>query len=147
MNIGGINNRIGIKAPIEKVYAALTTAEGISAWWGPTTGISSVGSTINVSFPATTLGFKVTALVPNKQVTWEAFSVPPYWEGTKISFALTTEGDFTIILFSHRGWKKEDETMAHCSTKWAVFLLSLKSLIEEGKGSPSPHDRKIDNWN
>jgi hypothetical protein len=26
------------------------------------------------------------------------------------------------------------------STKWAVFLLSLKSLIETGKGAPDPHD-------
>jgi hypothetical protein len=35
----------------------------------------------------------------------------------------------------------------NCSTKWAVFLMSLKSLIETGKGAPDPHDVKIDNWN
>jgi hypothetical protein len=39
------------------------------------------------------------------------------------------------------------EFMHHCSTKWAVFLMSLKSLVETGKGSPDPHDVKIDNWN
>jgi hypothetical protein len=37
--------------------------------------------------------------------------------------------------------------MHHCSTKWAVFLISLKSPVETGKGSPDPHDVKIDNWN
>jgi hypothetical protein len=31
--------------------------------------------------------------------------------------------------------------------KWAVFLLSLRALTETGKGSPSPQDTKIDNWN
>jgi hypothetical protein len=31
--------------------------------------------------------------------------------------------------------------------KWAVFLLSLRDYIETGKGKPSPHDLKIDNWN
>jgi len=30
---------------------------------------------------------------------------------------------------------------------WAVFLMSLKSLLETGTGAPDPHDVKIDNWN
>ena len=30
---------------------------------------------------------------------------------------------------------------------WAVFLMSLKSLLETGKGAPDPNDVKIDNWN
>jgi hypothetical protein len=28
-----------------------------------------------------------------------------------------------------------------------VFLMSLKSMLETGKGSPDPNDIKIDNWN
>jgi hypothetical protein len=36
--------------------------------------------------------------------------------------------------------------MYHCSTKWAVFLLSLKQLVETGTGSPEPNDVKISNW-
>jgi hypothetical protein len=31
--------------------------------------------------------------------------------------------------------------------KWATFLLSLRDYVETGKGKPSPHDLKIDNWN
>jgi hypothetical protein len=37
--------------------------------------------------------------------------------------------------------------MHHCSTKWAVFLMSLKALVETGNGTPAPGDVKIDNWN
>ncbi len=37
--------------------------------------------------------------------------------------------------------------MHHCSTKWGVFLVSLKWLLEKGKGAPEPNDIKIDNWN
>lgn len=37
--------------------------------------------------------------------------------------------------------------MHHCSTKWAIFLMSLKAYLETGAGQPSPHDVKIDNWN
>ena len=36
--------------------------------------------------------------------------------------------------------------MAHCSTKWATFLLSLRDLVETGKGKPAPADLKISNW-
>jgi uncharacterized protein YndB with AHSA1/START domain len=31
--------------------------------------------------------------------------------------------------------------------EWGVFLMSLKSLLESGKGAPEPRDIKIDNWN
>jgi hypothetical protein len=36
--------------------------------------------------------------------------------------------------------------MNHCSTKWATFLISLKKLIEDGRGEPAPGDVKISNW-
>lgn len=29
---------------------------------------------------------------------------------------------------------------------WGVFLLSLKSLLETGKGAPWPNDIKLDSW-
>ena len=54
--------------------------------------------------------------------------------------------NITIVLFSHVGWKEPVEFMHHCSTKWATFLMSLKKLLETGKGEPAPHDVKISNW-
>ena len=51
------------------------------------------------------------------------------------------------MLFKHLGWRKPVEIMHHCSTKWAVFLLSLKSLLETGTGAPDPRDVRVDNWN
>ncbi len=33
--------------------------------------------------------------------------------------------------------------MHHCSTKWAVFLMSLKDLLEKSDGRPAPRDVKI----
>jgi hypothetical protein len=71
---------------------------------------------------------------------------PPEWLGTKIRFDLKREDDYTVILFRHEGWKEPVEFMYHCSTKWAVFLMSLKSLVETGAGQPSPNDVRISNW-
>ncbi|RYG27966.1 MAG: SRPBCC domain-containing protein, partial [Chitinophagaceae bacterium] len=69
------------------------------------------------------------------------------WNGTRISFDLKQDGNYVIVLFKHMDWREPVEFMHHCSTKWAIFLMSLKSLIETGKGSPNPSDVKIDNWN
>ena len=64
-----------------------------------------------------------------------------------MTFALSRDGEYTIVLFGHRNWREAVEFTAHCSMKWATFLLSLRQLLETGKGKPSPEDLKIDNWN
>ena len=90
---------------------------------------------------------KVLELDPNKRVLWEVVDGPEEWIGTNVSWDLKQEGDFTVILFKQQGWREPVEFMHHCSTKWAVYLLSLKSLLESGEGAPDPKDVKIDNWN
>jgi hypothetical protein len=70
----------------------------------------------------------------------------PEWIDTKISWELKQEDDWTSVLFKHRGWKEAVDFMHHCSTKWGVFLLSLKSFLETGKGAPNPNDLKLDSW-
>ena len=77
---------------------------------------------------------------------WEVVDGPEEWVGTQIRFELKQEDGFTIVLFSHVGWKEPVEFMHHCSTKWATFLMSLKQLVETGTGRPAPHDVRISNW-
>ena len=60
--------------------------------------------------------------------------------------SLRQEGDYAIVMFSHDGWREQVPFMNHCSTKWAVFLLSLKALIESGKGTPAPRDVAVSDW-
>jgi uncharacterized protein YndB with AHSA1/START domain len=149
-----IIHRVGIKAPIEKVYEALSTTKGISGWWTEdTTGDSQPGKTIFVRFNTPegkeigSMNMDVKESTPGKKVHWKFTAGPPEWIGTEVIFSLHTEEDYTIVLFSHINWVEEVEFKAHCSMKWAIFLLSLKQLVEEGKGRPSPRDIKIDNWN
>jgi uncharacterized protein YndB with AHSA1/START domain len=144
-----ILHKVGIRSSSPKdAYKALTTLEGLSGWWtGDTQGESKVGGVIRFRF-GDHGGFdmKVTALDPARRVLWDVLDGPGEWIGTKIHFELRQEGDFTIVLFKHEGWKEPTESMHHCSTKWATFLMSLKSLVETGKGAPYPDDVLIDNW-
>ncbi|MEO6102138.1 MAG: SRPBCC domain-containing protein [Pseudoxanthomonas sp.] len=148
-----ILHRVGIKAPLADVYRALATPEGVGGWWTEdTSGESEVDATLSFRFHADGVeigGFvmKVVELDPARCVRWQVIDGPEEWIGTRIGFELKQEDDYCIVLFKHQGWQEPVEFMHHCSTKWAIFLMSLKSLVETGKGAPSPVDIKIDNWN
>jgi uncharacterized protein YndB with AHSA1/START domain len=149
-----ILHRVGIKSSSSAVYQALSTREGLAGWWtADTQGESQVGGTVVFRFSnqkGEHIGgftMKVVELAPEKQVLWDVIDGPQEWIGTRISWDLKQDGDHCIVLFKHQGWKEPVEFMHHCSTKWAIFLMSLKSLVETGKGAPNPHDIKIDNWN
>lgn len=148
-----IVHRVGIKAPISKVYAALSTIDGLAGWWTTaTTGTSASGGRIAFRFHTESgdeiggFDMKVTELVPDQTVGWVVAVGPAEWEGTEIKFRLSRQDDFTIVMFSHRKWREEVEFMAHCSTKWATFLLSLRDFVETGTGRPAPHDVRIGDW-
>jgi hypothetical protein len=93
------------------------------------------------------MDYETTGLEPGREVRWRFVSGPPEWIGTEATFELSQDGDTTVLLFGHRHWKEAVEFTAHCSMKWATFLLSLRDLVETGKGRPAPDDLKIDNWN
>jgi uncharacterized protein YndB with AHSA1/START domain len=145
-----ILHRIGVVTPTpDKVYDALTTTEGLAGWWtDDTSGTGGeVGGVLEFRFPPVG-GFdmEVVDVRPSEGVTWRVVQGPDEWVGTTIDWTLRQDGDYTIVLFEHRGWKEPVEFMHHCSTKWGSFLMSLKSLVETGKGAPAPRDVQISDW-
>jgi uncharacterized protein YndB with AHSA1/START domain len=143
-----ILHKVGIKlSSLDAAYQALTTRAGLSAWWtSDTQRESKLGGVLQFRFGAGGFDMKVLELHPAKRVLWQVVDGPDEWVGTKISWDLKQEGDWTIILFKHAGWKEPVEFMHHCGTKWAVFLLSLKALLETGQGAPWPNEIKLDSW-
>jgi uncharacterized protein YndB with AHSA1/START domain len=143
-----ILHKIGIKSSSQAdVYKALTAIEGLSEWWTTTTeGQSKIGGVLQFRFGNGGFDMKVLELDPAGRVVWQVVDGPEEWIGTTVSFDLDQRGDWTIVLFKHEGWKEPVEFMHHCSTKWAVFLLSLKSFLETGNGAPWPNEIKLDSW-
>ena len=142
-----ILHRVGITAPKDGVFEALTTRDGLAAWWtDDTEGDGEVGSVLQFRFPQGGFDMRVLDAAPGEHVLWEVVGGPEEWVGTRVSWDLRTEGDFTIVMFAHRGGRQPVEFMHHCSTKWATVLKSLKSLLETGAGAPSPRDVAISDW-
>jgi uncharacterized protein YndB with AHSA1/START domain len=135
-----ILHRVGIDASPNKVFAALTTIDGLCGWWvSTTTGSTAKGGTINFGF----CDMQVVSAEPNKLVHWRCTRGPDEWLNTEVIFRLEWKEDQTFVVFKHANWKEPVEFMHHCSTKWATFLLSLRDSVEKSDGHPVPHDLKI----
>jgi hypothetical protein len=142
-----IRHRVGISAPLKSVYAAVATMEGLSEWWtrDGVRGDSSEGSKLQFFFgqPEPAAVMEVARLDPHGHVNWNCIEGADEWVGTKLAFDLTEKENETVVLFTHADWRSPSEFMAHCSARWAYFLLSLKSYLETGKGTPFPEDLKF----
>ena len=143
-----ILHRIGVEhSSPQRVFDALTTLDGLSGWWAEkTTGDTDPGGVIEFRFGPGGIDMKVVELDPGRLVRWEVVGGPDEWIGTEVRFDIRQDGDWTIVLFRHEGWREPVEFMSHCSTKWATYLVSLKQLLETGTGAPDPRDLLISDW-
>src|SRR3954466_15911693 len=121
-----ILHRVGTKASPDSVYNALTTINGLAAWWTTDTTGDEDGVLVFRFSDIGGFDMKVLDLQPHKRVLWEVTDGPDEWIGTTVSFDISQQDDWTIVMFTHAGWREPVEFMSHCSTKWAIFLMSMK---------------------
>lgn len=144
-----IRHRVGINAPLSDVYDAVATREGVARWWTrDVEGDSRPGESLTFSFggPKAAAVMEVDEISPPSRVRWHCIEGPDEWVDTAITFELKPSGDQTAVLFTHSDWREPVEFMHHCSTKWAYFLLGLKSGLEGGTATPWPADMPISSW-
>ncbi|WP_423147319.1 SRPBCC family protein [Rubrolithibacter danxiaensis] len=139
-DLKSICHRLLIETPVETVYGALSTREGLAGWWTPeTTAKSEVGSVSRFAFgPDYFKEMKVEELKAYSRVKWLCLKAQEEWIGTTITFELEPHKKGCIMLFHHDGWKEYTPEFSGCSYAWALFLRSLKLLCETGKGRPYP---------
>ncbi len=144
-----IRHHVGISAPIGEVYAAVATRAGLSGWWTrDVEGEDRPGGRLAFGFggPRPAAVMEVSELVPPSLVRWRCVEGPDEWQDTDLSFELRDGGGETHLLFTHAGWRDAGPFLHHCSTKWAYFLLGLKSGFEGGAATPWPDDMPIRSW-
>jgi uncharacterized protein YndB with AHSA1/START domain len=158
-----IRHELLIGSPAEKIYSAITSQEGLSAWWTPGAKAKTERNSVaRFAFgPDYFKEMKITELKPPKQVKWICITGVDEWVGTSISFKLQP-GDKetllkahpeledqiqqersvdkgTLLIFHHDDWKEYTPMFAECNYTWGQFLRSLKLLCETDKGRPWPH--------
>ena len=129
-----------IKVPDpEKVYEALTTSRGLAAWWTTKAeAIPEINTMATFHFEGKyQKSMRVVELLPDRRVLWECMEGHPEWLGTTIAFEIEPVAGGTQLKFYHAGWEEETDLYANCNYHWALFLNSLKSYLETGKGCPN----------
>lgn len=141
-----ILHRVIIEASPEKVYRALTEQSRLSAWWTNAKTQGKVGSVASFFFGSNgehQVKMEITDLVPNERVCWKCIDGP--WVDTEaFQFHIQPDERGSALQFSNLGWAEPSEFFMHCNSKWGFFLaVSLKNLLETGKGQPHPNDPNI----
>ena len=133
-----IKHNLMIKVLPAVVYQAITTQQGLAAWWAKeTTAKEELGYTNIFVFGTSRNEMKITALDQHKKVEWKCIQSISEWIHTTITFELEEKDGRTLLRFSHSGWQSMNDTFADCNYAWGRFMSSLKSYCESGTGSPS----------
>jgi uncharacterized protein YndB with AHSA1/START domain len=134
-----------VKAVPAKVYAALTKAEGLRAWWTQDCDVAiEVGHTIRFRFGLNHKDMSIELLDPGREVRWlctgahiDQLAQQDEWVGTHLVFRLSPEGEtHTRLAFEHLGLVPGLECYDLCISCWRYYLDSLQQFIETGRGAP-----------
>ena len=131
-----VSQKITIEAPKDKVYAALTTAEGLQEWFAPKLeGEVDPGKEMTFHFnDGETFRWKTTEASPGSTVRWECLEGPGQAAGTKVIFRLSDKGEGqTTVECDHEGWPEDHEVIKTCNTLWGISMGHLKTYAEGGK--------------
>lgn len=127
-----------IKVPIETVYKALTSEEGLGQVWTKKLKVRpEIGFVNEFDFDEGYMTkFQIIELVDNSKIVWRCLASDKEWVGTGVSFELTENKNTTMIVLKHFDWKERTDFYRWCSYNWAMFLFSLKTYCEVDKGLP-----------
>jgi uncharacterized protein YndB with AHSA1/START domain len=161
-----IRHNLLIGASAEIIYNAITSEEGLSAWWTPNTKAKQEVNSV-ARFPFGTDYYKemkITKLKSDELVEWNCITGDAEWVGTNISFTLLSgnkknllntnpevsgqieqqiNDEGTLLFFHHDNWKDYTPMFAECNYTWGQFLRSLKLWCETGKGRPFPNQHQL----
>lgn len=134
-----------VSASTDAVFDALTTLEGLSAWWATASGDAGEGGEITFHFgPDAKAVMQVEAAERGVGVRWRTTEcMLEDWVGTAQTFDLEElPGGGTEIRFRHVGLTPQLACYGLCKSGWDHFVPSLAAYVETGTGNPngSPAD-------
>ena len=129
---------IPIKAPQRTVFDAVSTAEGLDAWWSnQATGDPTQGSEYKLQFgPEYEWRAVVVKCAPNTEFEIRMTVSDDDWTGTRVGFSLSETDGVTLLRFHHLGWPELNDHCRRSGYCWAMYLRCLKRYTERGNIVP-----------
>jgi uncharacterized protein YndB with AHSA1/START domain len=133
-----------IKASPQQVYAAISTPQGLNAWWTKrSAGGATVGAEWELWFGATfDWQARVTRATAPAEFELQMTTADPDWVGTRVGFHLQPAGDGSQVKFYHTGWPTPNEHWRISCYCWAMYLRILRRYLEHGE--TVPYEQRLD---
>jgi uncharacterized protein YndB with AHSA1/START domain len=138
--------RVAIDAPPDAVFDALTTLDGLAAWWTTVTGNGLAGGELTFHFgPESEAVMRVDVAERGVEVRWtNTACMMADWVGTTVRFELAeTSSGTTELHFRHAGLTPRLECFADCKSGWDHFIPSLRAYVETGRGNPNQSEADL----
>lgn len=136
---------VRVTSSMDEVFDALTTLEGLSAWWTPASGDPTAGGMLTFHFGTATAVMRVEAAERGVGVRWLTTEcMVEDWVGTSQHFDLEALPDGgTEIRFRHVGLTPRLPCYGDCKSGWDHFVPSLAAYLETGTGNPNGSDADL----
>jgi len=139
-----IRHYLTIQAPVDKVFRAISTQDGLRGWWTDgATAEPKEGTHAEFRFGDRYHNkMLVRRLDSPKRVEWECLMGDEEWMGTTFVFELEPHAEGTAVRFEHGKWRKMTDFFASCNYNWGYYMRSLKLFCETGQGTPFDSSEK-----
>ena len=131
-----IKHLMHINAPKEKVFKALSEAEGLAQWYTTVVrGEFAIDKVVTFEFVNfAVFKFKIVGYVPNRSIHFEC--VASEWEniGHVMKYDLDENDGKTRLRYTYEGFSEMDDTYANMNYSSAKYLESLRQYCQNGKG-------------
>jgi uncharacterized protein YndB with AHSA1/START domain len=117
------------------VFNALTSQEGLSAWYTKTENGDALGGeqvTFHYGSMQVTVALKM--YVPGECLEWECVASSLPMVGHTFRFDLDENDGKTRVRFAHHGFDVQDDMYANMNFSWAKYLESLRQYCQTGIG-------------
>jgi uncharacterized protein YndB with AHSA1/START domain/DNA-binding transcriptional ArsR family regulator len=127
-------------APVEAVFRALTTLDGLAGWWMPDVdGSPAAGGEVTWRFDGEHVTMRVVHVEEPSLVVWQCTESTrfPEWMGNSLWFDLQArDSSSTTIAFSQVGLTPSCDCYGICSGGWDHYVRSLADFAAGQGGHP-----------
>ena len=133
-----ILHALPINAPIGRVFAAVSTPEGLDSWWTQrSAGTPRIGAEYTLWFgPRYDWRARVTCVETDAAFELEMVGADEDWIGTRVGIRLRPRDGLTWVEFAHTRWPSSNEHYRISCTCWAMYLRILRRSLEHGERVP-----------
>ena len=143
--MASILHDLSIAASPETVFRAVSTPEGLNAWWTLTSrGAPMLGSDYALWFgPDYQWSARVTEAAAARAFEIQLTTADDDWRGTRVGFRLTARPDGgTLVGFRHTGWPTVNAHFRTSNCCWALYLRILRRYLEHDERVP--YDKRLE---